>query len=267
MLSVINIDVLIIGAGYAGLTAAFILEQAGLKVLILEGYNKAGGQILFYPSNKTIYNLTEFPNISGPELIKKLLFRLKTTKIIYNVTVISIQKIQHYIIKTENSEYIVPLVIFATGYGALKKKQLALECSNVFYEPNELWQNYSIIIFGGGNTAFEQALDLSNKNNVTLIHRRSEFTANKSLIATASFPILIYPNPGQFLQINNNLVAKFSAKNLEINLDYVLCCYGFDTCNTLKINSEFYKIGDAYQRVPFDEINLHIRKTINDIKN
>lgn len=260
------LDALIVGAGYAGLTAAFILEQAGLKVLILEGYNKAGGQILFYPSSKIIYNLTEFSNISGPELIKRLLFRLKTTKIIYNTTVISIQKAQHYIIRTEDSEYIVPLVIFATGYGTLQKKQLGLKCTNIYYELNELWQNHSIIVLGGGNTAFEQALYLSNKNNIVLIHRRSEFTANKSLIAKSSFPILIYSNPSQFLQVNNNLVTKFYDKNLEIKLNYVLCCYGFNTSNALQIESDFYKIGDAYQRVPFDEIDTHIKNTINDIK-
>ena len=258
-------EAIIIGAGYAGLTAAQILEKKYSKILILEGYNQPGGQILFYPAKKIIYNLSDFPNISGPNLIQKLLLNLSSTQISYNERVIKICKFQNeYIIYTANkSEYKTKLLILATGYGQLEKYTLATKYLNLHYQIQEDWSNLSIAVLGGGDSAFEQALFLSCANKVTLIHRRPKFKASQELIDKANFPLLTVAEIEKYFNIKNNKIYKITIENIDIYIDQVLCCYGFKLTNTLDMSVTNFIIGDAYQRMPFNELKSHIINVIN----
>ena len=173
-------DIIIIGAGPAGMTAALYGARANKKVLVLEALNY-GGEIL------NTLNIENYPieeNISGFDFATKLYNQI--TKLGVEVKlekVISINRDKE--VKTNESTYTGKTIIIATG---LKNRKLDLPleeeligkgisycatCDGAFFKDKD------VAVVGGGNTALEDALYLSNIcNKVYLIHRRNEFRAD-----------------------------------------------------------------------------------------
>ncbi len=170
-------DVIIVGAGPAGLTGALYLLRAGKKVLILEA-KAYGGQII---NANEVENYPGISSISGFEFATNLFNQVKRlgAEIKYE-TVIRIEKDKTCV--TDKAEYKGDAVIIATG-AAKRKLNLSREeeltgkgvsycatCDGNFYK------NKVVAVNGGGNTALEDALYLSNvASKVYLIHRRDEF--------------------------------------------------------------------------------------------
>lgn len=174
-------DTIIIGAGPAGLTSAIYLRRANKKVLVLES-SSYGGQIV----NATdIENYPGYTNISGFDLatnlynqVKNLNAEIKFEKVIK----ISTGKTKKII--TNKDKYLARSIIIATG---CENRKLGIEnedkligkgisycatCDGNFYKGKE------VAVVGGGNTAIEDALYLSNIcKTVYLIHRRDTFRA------------------------------------------------------------------------------------------
>lgn len=174
-------DVIIIGAGTAGLTAAIYTMRAGKTALMLE--EKAyGGQIINTPD---IENYPGFKHISGFEYATNLYEQatelgaeMKYEKALKIKNIAPDEKI----VVTNNGEYECRAVILATG---AKNRPLGVEkenlmvgsgvsycatCDGMFFRGKE------VAVVGGGNTALEDALYLSNCcSKVYLIHRRDTF--------------------------------------------------------------------------------------------
>lgn len=174
-----RLDVIIIGAGIAGLTAAIYLKRAGKKVLVLEG-KVHGGQII---NTLEIENWPGASGISGVDLMNNVYEQAVNlgVEVEYD-EVTEIQQGKSFVVKTEDAEYEAGSVILAVG-AEDKKLGLASEeefigrgvsycatCDGAFYKGKQ------VAVIGGGNTALDDALYLAEiAKKVYLVHRRNEF--------------------------------------------------------------------------------------------
>ncbi|MFN8016478.1 MAG: thioredoxin-disulfide reductase [Acidimicrobiia bacterium] len=178
-------DVVIIGSGPAGLTAAIYAARANLNPLVIEGA-AAGGQLM---TTTEVENFPGFADgIMGPELMdqfRKQASRFNAEFITKDVTSVELEgKIKK--IYVDQELYEAKTVIISTG---AKAKMIGLEseskllgygvstcatCDGFFYS------GHNIAVVGGGDSAMEEALFLTRfADSVTLIHRRDEFRASK----------------------------------------------------------------------------------------
>lgn len=182
----INYDVIIIGAGAAGMTAAIYIKRANLTVCMIER-SAPGGQI-----NQTahIENYPGFDKIDGPSLSMKMFTQTQNLGIEYkygDVLEIS-NKGDIKLVKTDKEELTAKAVIICTGR---KSRSLKLENENKFIGRGISWcaicdgplyKEKEVCIVGGGNSACEEALYLSDiASKVTIIHRRDAFRADPAI--------------------------------------------------------------------------------------
>jgi len=180
-------DVIIIGAGPVGLFAVHQLGIKGLKAIVIDNLDKAGGQCIELYPDKPIYDIPAVPECTGEELTKKLLEQIKPfkTKFFLNERVNEVnQDKENWIIKTnKNNNFFAPNIIIAGGVGSFEPRKLSLkdaekfEGTSVFYSVRnkEDFKSKNISIFGGGDSALDWTLELSKFSKVNLIHRRDEF--------------------------------------------------------------------------------------------
>lgn len=179
-------DIIIIGAGCAGLTASIYAARAGKRVLILEN-ESIGGQIASSPK---VENYPGFASISGIEFSDKLYEQAEALGVELELDKAKdiIDNRNYKIVKTEYGEYTCKSVIIATG---VKHRHLDIEnaekytgkgisycavCDGAFYKGKD------VTVVGGGNAAIQSAIMLSNIcNKVYLIHRRNAFRCEQKL--------------------------------------------------------------------------------------
>ena len=231
-------DIIIIGAGPAGMTAAIYAARANKKVLVLEALSY-GGEIL---NTLKIENYPVEENISGFDFATKLYNQvIKLGVEVKLEKVLSINENKE--VKTNENTYISKSIIIATGLNN-RKLNLSLEeeligkgisycatCDGAFFKGKD------VAVVGGGNTALEDALYLSDIcNKVYLIHRRNEFRAdpitidkvlNKDNIIVMYDSIITKINGSNYLEgieVNNELLkvdGLFIAIGKIPNLDYL----------------------------------------------
>jgi thioredoxin reductase (NADPH) len=187
-----NWDVIIIGAGSAGLSAGIYAVRSGLKTLILEE-KLAGGTI---SDASTVVNYPGFAEISGGELAEKMTSHCRKVGAIINdlepVTELEFAG-EKKIVKTSKTTYEAKAVIFSTGshykeVGIKGEKEFRGKgvsycgvCDGPFFKSKK------VIVVGGGNSACITTLYLSGlASQVTVIHRRQAFRAEESLISDIS---------------------------------------------------------------------------------
>lgn len=178
-----NFDCIIIGAGIAGLTAAIYLKRAGKNVVIIEK-SMPGGQIL---KTNSIKNYPGFVEIDGFSLIRKVLDQIDNLEI--QIIKEEVKEIKNLEVITDNNIYSASNIILATGR---KPRILGLQNENELIGKGisfcascdgNLFKNEEVAVVGGGNTAFEEALYLSNIcSKVYLIHRSDNYRAENYLI-------------------------------------------------------------------------------------
>ena len=180
-------DVIIIGAGPVGLFAVHQLGIKGLKAVVIDNLDKAGGQCIELYPDKPIYDIPAVPECTGEELTKNLLEQIKpfNTEFFYNERVDEVrQDKDNWTVKTSNSnEFEAPNIIIAGGVGSFEPRKISLkeaekfEGKSIFYavKNKDFFKNKNISIFGGGDSALDWALELSKFSKINLIHRREEF--------------------------------------------------------------------------------------------
>lgn len=180
--------VLILGSGPAGYTAAVYAARANLQPMLITGMAQ-GGQLM------TTTEVDNWPadvhGVQGPELMQRFLEhaeRFKTQIVFDHINKVDFSK-RPFTLTGDSATYTCDALIIATGASA---KYLGLEseqqfmgrgvsgcatCDGFFYREQE------VCVIGGGNTAVEEALYLSNiASKVTLVHRRDKFKAEPILI-------------------------------------------------------------------------------------
>ena len=180
-------DAIIIGAGPVGLFAVHQLGIKGLKSVVIDNLDKAGGQCIELYPDKPIYDIPAVPECTGEELTKKLLEQIQPfkTDLFLNERVEEvIQEKENWIVKTnQNNRFSAPNIIIAGGVGSFEPRKLGIkdaekfEDKYLFYavKDKDKFKNKNISIFGGGDSALDWALELSKFSKINLIHRRKEF--------------------------------------------------------------------------------------------
>lgn len=188
MTSPIHRRLIILGSGPAGWTAAVYAARANLKPLVIAGLIP-GGQLTLTT------DVDNWPGgeegLQGPILMENMKNHAErfNTEIVYDEIVEADLKTTPFVLKGSNNTYSCDALIIATGASARylglpseeafkgKGVSACATCDGFFY------RNQAVAVVGGGNTAVEEALYLSNlASHVTLIHRRDKLRAEKILI-------------------------------------------------------------------------------------
>jgi len=190
----IKTDALIIGAGPAGLFCAHQLGIIGLSCEIVDNLDKAGGQCIELYPDKPIYDIPAIPECTGEELTNNLLQQIKPFKIKFhlNERVEQLKKVNNrWHVKTSGKqEFDVASIVIAGGVGSFEPRKFSLkECekfegNSLFYsiKDKSIFKDKTISIFGGGDSALDWAIELSNISKVNLIHRRDGFSGAESSV-------------------------------------------------------------------------------------
>lgn len=179
---------LIIGSGPAGYTAGIYAVRSGLDPIIVSG-SQLGGQLTI---TTEIENFPGFPNpISGPQLMEDMrqqALNLGVQMIEDQITEVNFQT-RPFVCKSENGNtFTADTVIIATGASARwlglpsEEKFRGFGVSGCATCDGFFYRNRDVAVVGGGNTAVDEAIYLTNfAKSVTLIHRRDELRADKVL--------------------------------------------------------------------------------------
>lgn len=209
-------NTIIIGSGVAGMTAALYLKRAGINILVIEK-ESPGGQIT---KTSKIDNYPGYISIEGVDLALNIFNQLTNIDVPYSFSkVVKIEKQENgYLVTTTDNSYLTDNIIIATGRTPRKlqvpnEKELSgkgISWCAVCDGP--LYKNKDVCVIGGGVAALEETIYLSKIcSNVTLIHRRDEFRANKEkLNEVKSLPnvnILTNTTIKSFISTNNKLSA------------------------------------------------------------
>jgi thioredoxin reductase (NADPH) len=179
-------DVIIIGSGPAGYTAAVYAARGKLNPLVFEGSVTAGGALM---QTTEVENFPGFPDgVMGPELmdaLRKQAERFGAELVSDDVVAVDLT-VSPKVVKTETDTYLAKAVIIASGskYKELDvpgEKQLSgrgvswcATCDGFFF------RGHDIVVIGGGDSALEEATFLTRfADSVTLVHRRDTLRASK----------------------------------------------------------------------------------------
>ena len=201
-------QLIILGSGPAGYTAAVYAARAALEPVIITGI-EVGGQMT------TTTDVDNWPGdndgVQGPELMERMRLHAERfgTRLIYDQVVAVEFGERPFRLIGETGEYSCDALIIATGASAKylglpseeaykgKGVSACATCDGFFF------RNQPVAVIGGGNTAVEEALYLSNiASHVSVVHRRDQFRAEKIL--------------------GNRLIAKTESENVSILWDHVL---------------------------------------------
>jgi len=201
-------DVLILGSGPAGYTAAIYAARANLKPMLITGLAQ-GGQLM------TTTEVDNWPadvaGVMGPDLMQRFqqhAERFQTSIVFDHIHTVDLSK-RPFTLTGDSGTYTANALVIATGasakYLGLPSEQAFMgrgvsgcaTCDGFFYKQQE------VCVVGGGNTAVEEALYLSNiASKVHLIHRRDKFRAEAIMI--------------------DKLMSKVEAGKIQLHLHHVL---------------------------------------------
>lgn len=231
-------NVIIIGGGPSGLSAAIYIARAGLQPLVFAG-SPPGGQLML---TTEVENFPGYQEIMGPDLIQTLRKQAEHFgTLIKNENITSVDFTQNPLtVMTTKAEYRSKSVIIATGAQALwlgleseqklrgKGVSACATCDGFFFRDKE------VAIVGGGDTAMEEAQTLTRfAKKVYLIHRRELFRASKIMQER------VMNNPKIELVLNNEIVTI----NGESKVEGITLKSPHKNNTVLPVNGVFVAIG------------------------
>lgn len=187
----IETDILIIGAGPTGLFTVFEAGLLQLKCHIIDALPQPGGQLAELYPKKPIFDIPGYPEVLAGDLVTNLMEQIKQFQPGFTLaeTAETIEKIEDgsFIVTTnKGTKHKAKAIAIAGGLGTFEPRKPVLKDIE-FYENEdrgvdyfvkdpEKYRNKNIVIAGGGDSALDWSIFLSNvASSVTLIHRRNEF--------------------------------------------------------------------------------------------
>ncbi len=239
-------DIIIVGAGPAGLTAALYALRANKKVLVLEA-KSYGGQII---NASKIENYPGISMISGVSYAEELYQQVKKLGVEYKTETV-LKVLEDKSVVTNKNTYQAKAVILAVGR---EKRKLKVENEEKFVGKGvsycatcdgNFYKNKKVAVVGGGNTALEDALYLSTIcSSVTLIHRRDTFKADASTLKMLQERENVH-------FILNAQIAKLSG---EEKLESIELITEDKTPKELKVDGLFIAVGQEPQNEIFENV-------------
>ena len=244
----IKTDTLIIGAGPVGLFCVHQLGIIGLKCEVVDNLDKIGGQCIELYPDKPIYDIPAVPECTGEELTNNLIEQIKAFKTNFhlNERVEEIKKVENkWITKTnKGTEFESSSIIIAAGVGSFEPRKFSTKEIDKFVgkqilysiKDKTVFKDKTVCIFGGGDSALDWAIELSNTSKVILVHRRDDFRGMQASIDKANQlkeegKIEIYTkyqlDSVQGKEKVESIKIKHDDKKIkEIKTDYVLGFFG-----------------------------------------
>jgi len=228
-------DVVIIGAGPAGLFAVFEAGMLGLKAHVVDALDMAGGQCSALYPEKPIYDIPAHPAILAQELVDKLSAQAAPFAPTYHFdqTVDKLEKLPNgewRIITSKNTQITCKAIIIAAGCGAFGPNRPPMENlaeyegKSVFYMvgKREDFRGKKVVIAGGGDSAVDWAISLSElTEKLYVVHRRGKFrcapeSANKlDELAKSGKIELVIPYQLESLNGENGKISEVIVATME----------------------------------------------------
>jgi len=233
-------EVIIIGAGPAGLYFANLCEKAHMDYLLIDASNEVGGQITHLYPEKEIVDIPGIKSIISKDYISLLAKGIDKNKILLNKKV---EKIENNVVFAGDFSAKAKYIVLAVGLGFSSPRPLGVEnenkCENILYHLKkfDFLKNKKVAIFGGGDSALDWAKEISKiSDNVHLIHRRTEFRGNPETIKDCSNLSIHLPYIPYSIEYKDNHATRVVIKEVrqegepehleKIDVDYILVNYG-----------------------------------------
>lgn len=226
-------DIIIIGSGPAGMTAAIYAKRLNLSVLVLE--NGAPGGMMV--NTEEIANYPGFSKINGVDLSLAMYDQMMGLGTIHEAVLVSNIKKENdlFIVSGDNKDFYGKAVIIATG---TKNRTLGIEHEKEYFYRGISWcaicdgplyKGKDVAVVGGGNSALSSAITLAKfTNKVYLIHRRSEFRGDPILVdrikQTSNIEIIYDSNVTGFVgkPLEKIIVSNKDGSQRELAIS---CCF------------------------------------------
>jgi thioredoxin reductase (NADPH) len=229
-------NVIIIGSGCAGLTAAIYAARANLSPLVLDGY-EPGGQLSI---TTLVENFPGFPEgIQGPELIENMRKQAQHFGTEFKsgaITSVDLSK-RPFKLTAGTETYECAALIVASGASARllgvdsERKLIGHGVSTCATCDGYFFRGKEIVVVGGGDTAMEEATFLSRfASKITLMHRRNEFRASKIMLerarANPKIEIMTPVTVEEVLDVSKGGVEGVKVRNTDTNVTTVVPAEG-----------------------------------------
>ena len=158
-----------------------------MKCEIVDNLDKIGGQCIELYPDKPIYDIPAVPECTGEELTNNLIKQIKPFNFNFHLND-RVQELtnenDNWIVKTTSGKkFKTPNVVIAGGVGSFEPRKFPTKSAEKFdgtsvlysIKDKTIFKDKSVAIFGGGDSALDWAIELSNTSKVSLIHRRDEF--------------------------------------------------------------------------------------------
>ncbi|CAB4336102.1 MAG: FAD-binding protein [Actinobacteria bacterium] len=187
-------DVLIIGAGPAGLYAAYYAGFRGFSVIVMDVLPEVGGQISAMYPEKDIFDVAGFERVKGRDLVAGLLAQANSYSANYALgqraqTLTTSEEGPVVVTTNTGHEVKAKAVIITGGIGSFTPRELPagnefVDRGLVYFVPRlEEHRDKDVVIIGGGDSAFDWAVSLHNiAKSITIVHRRDAFRAHAGTV-------------------------------------------------------------------------------------
>ncbi|WP_246765503.1 NAD(P)/FAD-dependent oxidoreductase [Aminobacter sp. SR38] len=239
-------DLAIIGAGPAGLFAAYYAGFRGLKTVMFDGLPQVGGQISTMYPEKKIHDVAGFASIRGADFVKNLFeqsrrqeYELRLSETITNLE--SMDDGSYELRSDKGSVFSAKAVIIAAGLGKCQPRSLPI-LEEVF-SPNiihfvpdlAVLEGHNVVVAGGGDSAVDWALAaLPRAKSVTVVHRRNRFRAHEASVKEMYDSGIRIVAPGEVVAYRSEAGQEFltidaAGKSEELQFGKFVVALGFQS--------------------------------------
>lgn len=252
-----NTDILIIGAGPVGIFSAYQAGFLGMKTLIVDALSEIGGQpIALYPQ-KYIYDIPSQPKILAKDLIEQLIEQAKpfqkdgSGEYLLNRHVTELSRLDDefktFCVKTSVGDTIyAKAIVICAGAGAFGPNRPPLEgieayenkSVHYFVKEPEVFRDKNIVIAGGGDSAIDWAIGLSDvAKKIYMVHRRDNFRAAPASVEQLKnlakegkiemvIPFMLEGLEGEGDKLNKVVVKDLDGNSKALEADHLLAFFG-----------------------------------------